>query len=99
MNEITCLMPKLYFSYSQFMIYDLSEQLPGCDWTEHHSAQGFARRASTVCFATLLEFGHAEIHVTVGSYEARREYKRVISVPFLSVSGKVSVEGPEEIDV
>ena len=81
------------------MVYDQTEQLPGCDWTEEHTAQGFARRESTVCFGTLLEFGHADVSVMVGSYQAQSDYERVISVPFRSVSGKVTVEGPEEFEV
>jgi hypothetical protein len=95
----TALSPRLYFSYSQFMVYDQSEKLPGCDWTEEHTAQGFARRESTVCFGTPLEFGHADVSVTVGAYQPQTEYERVIFVPFRSASGKVTVEGPEDMDV
>jgi len=97
--QTTALSPRLYFSYSQFMVYDQAEQLPGCDWTEEHTAQGFARRESTVCFGTPLEFGHADVSVMVGAYQPQSDYERVISVPFRSVSGKVTVEGPEELDV
>jgi hypothetical protein len=91
--------PKLYFSYSQFMVFDQSELLPGCDWSEAHSDQGFARRESTVCFGTLLEFGHAVVAVTLGGYLPDDDYVRVIEVPFRCVSGKVIIEGPEETDV
>lgn len=80
------------------MVYDQSEQMPGCDWTEEHTAQGFARRESTVCFGTPLEFGYADVAVTFGAYQEQAEYERVIEVPFCSVSGKVTVEGPEEMD-
>lgn len=97
--KTTALSPRLYFSYSQFMVYDQSEQLPGCDWTEEHTAQGFARRESTVCFGTLLEFGNSDIVVTVGQYRPELQYERVITVPFRSASGRVTVEGPEEMDV
>jgi hypothetical protein len=93
------LSPRLYFSYSQIMVYDQSEQLPGCDWTEGHVAQGFARRESTACFGTPLEFGYADVSVIFGVYQPQSDYERVISVPFRSVSGKVTVEGPEELDV
>ncbi|RYZ71969.1 MAG: hypothetical protein EOP09_03890 [Proteobacteria bacterium] len=95
---LTNLLPKLYFSYSQFMVFDETEELPGCEWTEEHSAQGFARRESTVCFGTPLEFGNAEVRATIGSYRPRLEYDRVIAVPFFCSSGKVIVEGPEEMD-
>jgi hypothetical protein len=89
---------KLYFSYNQFMVYDASVRLPGCAWTDQHFAQGFARRESTVNFATLLEFGYA--HVEIGNvYQAQREYSRVIAVPFLVTSGKIEVAGPEEVGV
>jgi hypothetical protein len=81
------------------MVYDQTEQLPGCDWTEEHTAQGFARRESTVCFGTPLEFGHADVWVMVGAYQPQPDYERVISVPFRSVSGRLTVEGPEELDV
>jgi len=81
------------------MVFDQTEQLPGCDWTEEHTAQGFARRESTVCFGTPLEFGHADVSITVGPYKPQEEYERVISVPFLSSSGKVTVEGPDEMGV
>jgi len=90
------LQPKLYFSYGQFMVYDGSVQLPGCGWTEAHSAQGFARRESAVNFSTLREFGHADVYVHRGAYHPQREHQRVIAVPFLITSGNVIVNGPEE---
>jgi hypothetical protein len=92
------LSPRLYFSYGQFMVFDQSEQMPGCDWTAEHTGQGFARRESTVCFGTTLEFGHADVAVAFGAYQQRADYERVIAVPFYSGSGKVTVEGPEEMD-
>ena len=81
------------------MIYDQAELLPGCDWTEEHTAQGFARRESTVCFGTLMESGFAEVAVSVGDFCPNESYERVICVPFYCASGKVTVEGPEETDV
>jgi hypothetical protein len=81
------------------MVFDQSVAMPGCDWDEQHSAQGFARRESTVCFATLLEYGRAQVAVHQGPFRARPEYQRVIAVPFVVVSGHVAVEGPEETDV
>jgi len=73
-------------------------KLPGCDWTPEHSAQGFARRDSTVNFNTLLEFGFADVAVIHGAYRPREEYERVIEVPFRVTSGKVIVGGPEETE-
>lgn len=97
MNTKVTLSPKLYFAYSQFMVYDQSVRLPGCAWTDEHSAQGFARRESTVNFNTPLEFGYANVSVSHGSYQpSDEEYDRVIAVPFLVTSGTVVVEGPEE---
>ena len=80
------------------MVFDETVQLPGCDWTEQHTEQGFARRESVVNFSTLLEFGHADVTINVGTYEPHPDYERVISVPFLITSGRVLVEGPEETE-
>jgi hypothetical protein len=93
------LSPSLYFSYNQFLIYDSDVKLPGCEWTAAHSAQGFARRESVVCFSTLLEFGNANVVVSCSVFESRQEYERAIAVPFRITSGKVIVEGPDESDV
>lgn len=97
MNTKVALSPRLYFSYSQFMVYDQSVRLPGLAWTDEHSAQGFARRESVINFNTPLEFGYADVGVSQNAYQPREEeYGRVIAVPFLVTSGKVIVEGPEE---
>ena len=97
MTDQDLLLPKLYFSYGQFMVFDQSVKLPGCDWTDAHYAQGFARRASTACVRTLGEFGHANVRVSTAAYVSKGEYVRVIAVPFVVESGVVVVEGPEEI--
>lgn len=99
MNPTIILSPKLYFSYSQFMVYDQCVRLPGCAWTDKHTAQGFARRESSVCFNTPLEFGLADVSVFLAAYQKQKNYDRVIAVPFLVQSGKVIVDGPEELDV
>ena len=77
MSTKTALSPRLYFSYSQFMVYDQSVQLPGCDWAEEHTAQGFARRESVVNFNTPLEFGYADVSVSHEAYQPQQEYQRV----------------------
>jgi hypothetical protein len=87
---------KMYFSYNQFMIFDEQIRLPGCEWTQEHSAQGFARRESTVCMNTLEEFGSAAVEVSCDKYRSDPDYDRVIAVPFKVVSGTVVIEGPEE---
>lgn len=93
------LTPPLYFSYGQFLVYDQSVVGPGCLWTEKHTAQGFARRESTVCFGTLLEFGDAEVTYELGSFTWEQSYERVIAVPFVVVTGRVIVDGPDERNV
>ncbi|MGP8199411.1 MAG: competence protein ComJ [Limisphaerales bacterium] len=96
MNTIFAL--RFYFSYNQFIVYDESVQFPGCDWTDMHVAQGFARRESLVSFGTPLEFGYANANIYRGAYQPDKEYERVIEVPFLVTSGKVIVCGPEELN-
>lgn len=98
MNTKTQLLPKLYFSYGQFLVYDASVRLPGCLWNDAHVAQGFARRASVACFSTLLEFGDATVYCTQGPFEPSDGYERVIAVPFTALTGKVIVDGPDEHD-
>ncbi|MBS1792803.1 MAG: hypothetical protein JSS81_03055 [Acidobacteria bacterium] len=88
---------ELYFAYNQFMIFDTSVKLPGNDWTDEHIRQGFARRPSSINFSTLIDFGTANVIVYKGSYILDNSDERVIAVPFLCVSGKVRIEGPEEI--
>jgi len=80
------------------MVFDETVEFPGCDWTEQHTAQGFARRESVVNFSTLLEFGYADVTINIGKYEPHPDHQRVIAVPFLITSGRVLVEGPEETD-
>jgi hypothetical protein len=87
---------KIYVSYNQFMVYDKTVDLPGNDWTEEHSNQGFARRDSSVCFGTLIQFGDANVQVFSNSYVFNEKDERVIKVPFYSPSGLIFIEGPEE---
>jgi hypothetical protein len=95
-TKATTLKPTLPFSYNQFLVYDDSVRLPGCDWTDDHMNQGFARRESTVNFQTLLESGEADVVVTLGAFEPRPQYERVVAVPFRVTSGKVVVDAPDE---
>lgn len=98
MTDQNALHPKMYVSYGHFMVFDLSEKLPGCDWTAGHFAQGFARRESTACIRALVESGHADVRASTAAYAAKDEYVRVIAVPFAVESDGVMVEGPEEAD-
>lgn len=98
LGESEVFVADVYFSYSQLCVFDKSVALPGCAWTETHFRQGFARREANVCFGTLLEFGHAELAVRVGPYEATGEHERVIEVPFEVSSGEIVIAGPEEVE-
>ncbi len=89
----------MYFSYSQIMVSDETIKSPGCDWTDDHFNQGFARRLSTVSFRTILEFGTGSVKVHLSQYIETEGYERVIAVPFSSPSGRVVIEGPEEYPV
>jgi hypothetical protein len=99
MSQLTPLFPRLYFSYGQFFVHDSTVTAPGCVWTDSHSAQGFARRESVICFGTLLEFGYADLSYSLSSYEPKETYERVIAVPVTFVTGRVVIDGPEEIGV
>src|SRR5437867_205072 len=99
MSARASLSPRLYFSYGQFLVYDQGVPAPGCLWTHGHTAQGFARRGSTVCFRTLLEYGYADVTYELGPFPRDSSYDRVIAVPFLVTTGRVVVDGPEERDV
>ncbi|WP_394840666.1 NucA/NucB deoxyribonuclease domain-containing protein [Pendulispora brunnea] len=87
---------RMYFSYNQFMIFDSGEKQPGSDWTDEHVQQGFIRRAHTVSFGTICEFGDAELRVFCRAFEHISNYDRAIEVPLHVVSGRISIEGPEE---
>jgi hypothetical protein len=97
MTNQDVLLPKMYFSYGPFLVFDQSVKLPGCDWTVEHLAQGFARRESTTCIRALGEFGHANVRASMTPYVVKDEYVRVLAVPFAVESGIVVIEGPEEI--
>ena len=86
----------MYFSYGQFMVFDQSVNMPGCDWTDEHVAQGFARRKSSVCIRALTEFGDAVVTAHATPYVRGDDHVRVIAVPFAVDSGTVVIEGPEE---
>ena len=87
---------RMDYAYGQFMVFDRDVKLPGCEWTDDHHAQGFARRASAACIRTLRESGRARVRFAASAYEAKPEHVRVLAMPFLVTSGIVVVEGPEE---
>lgn len=85
------------FDYNQFLVYDISVESPECEWTEKHCSQGFARRQSTVCVGTILQYGQARIAVVLGPFVEKQGYERVIAVPFFSPTGKIIIGGLMEI--
>jgi len=87
------------FSYYQFMVYDVSVDMPECEWTADHSNQGFARRQGTVCFAALLQWGSAHVDTFFGPYVPNDRHQRVIAVPFDTPTGRVIVQGMMEVYV
>ena len=95
---ISLLDSRMYFSYSQFQVFDASIRRPGCAWTEAHSQQGFARRENNAAFGTLLDFGYARLRAYSGSYENTAQDQRVIEIPMRIPSGAVIVGGPEEFE-
>ena len=96
MSESIFYSAEIYFSYSQFQVFDSSVSLPGCAWTDEHYRQGFARREPNVSFGTMLEFGHGDVAVHLGPYKPEDEHERVIEVPIEVSSGEVVIGGPEE---
>jgi len=97
MNKDT-LNPPMYFSYWQFFVFDAAETIPGGIWTDRHDVQGFARRESTVCIGTMLQFGSADVHWAPRGYQDLPDYSRVIEVPLYCPTGRVVIEGPEEMN-
>jgi hypothetical protein len=89
----------MYFSYSQLLIFDTSVELPGLNWQNQHTQQGFARQESSVSIYTIREFGSANLTVVCSAFHPGKPYTRIIAVPFHVVSGIVRVEGPEEFEV
>jgi hypothetical protein len=89
-----------YISCGQILIFDHAVSLPGLEWSEQHYAQGFARQPSNVALRTLIEFGDATVRVWVDEDPPSLEiYSRVHAIPFEVTTGKVLIEGPEEINI
>lgn len=84
-------------SRGQFFVFDESVRSPGLLWTERHMAQGFIHRESAVSFLTLIEGGIAHVTWNKGAFVNEKNYARSIAVPFQAVTGKIIVEGAEEL--
>jgi hypothetical protein len=94
MNSL--LTSSLYFSYGQLLVFDASaESEAGLEWTDEHTRQGFARRDSSVSFATIAQFGNADVHVYKHRF-VNGSYARAVAVPMYLPTGAVKIIGPEE---
>ena len=96
-RETARMLPPLQFAYSQFFVYDANVVSRGCEWTERHSKQGFARRDGVVAIGTLLEFGEADVGVTFDIPANVGTYERAIAVPLRIRGAAIVVDGPEEV--
>jgi hypothetical protein len=85
------------FDHGQFLVYDVSVQVPQCEWTDEHCDQGFARRESAACVGTMLQDGQADVTVFLGPFVGQEIYQRVIALPFYSPEGKIIVKGLLEL--
>jgi hypothetical protein len=85
------------FDYYQFLVYDVSVQVPECEWTKEHCDQGFARRESVACVGTILQYGEADAAAFFGPYLGQESYQRVIAMPFYSPTGRIIVQGMMEM--
>src|SRR5262249_13422716 len=87
------------FDYYQFLVYDVSVQVPQSEWKKEHSDQGFARRESAACIGTMLQHGNAEAAVFFGPFVEHEKHERVLALPFSSPEGKIIIRGLMEIYV
>ena len=87
----------LQFTHNQILAYDSSVSNPECHWSKQHLHQGFARRQSNVCFASLFDAADATVTVYLGQYVSDQRYLRVVAVPFYTPTGRVIVSGVLEI--
>jgi|688.fasta_scaffold35974_7 hypothetical protein len=60
-------------------------------WTENHERQGFSRGPGVLQFATLTQFGSAELVLKVQQCHELSDFERVIQVPFEIQSRKVKI--------
>lgn len=81
------------FSYGQFLVCDATVEGPELEWTDNHSAQGFARSDRQVCFATMIDAGVMDLAIYVGPFASDAQDERVIQVPFSTTSSKVTIGG------
>jgi hypothetical protein len=88
------LLPPLWFTYGQFLVYDKTAESLRGPWIEE--CDKFFRADSVVSFMTILELGTASVFIRLGKFEASDQYQRAISVPFHAKSREVVIQGPEE---
>lgn len=81
-------------SYGQLAVFWRGLERPFSDWSDDHVAQGFAWRAKSVSFRTLVETGRHDITVSIsnGPPSLSPRVKRVLRVPFdVPPSGEIEV--------
>jgi len=86
------------YSYNQILVFDSLESTPGCQWSDAHWQQGFARRNSIVSFATLDQAGTAALSIVEDAGQEEgvvRAIQTSLDVP----SGKVCIEGVDEYPI
>jgi len=88
--------PVLNYAYGLLMVFDSCEKSPQSRWTQQHEQQGFARRESSVHFATLNQEGRASVEVFDGEPDSPHKGGRIIYVPMKLPSGQMNIQGPEE---
>jgi hypothetical protein len=84
----------LAISHWQFSVSDDADLDPGIEWTDVHSAQGFARRETVIAFGSIVQSATARLQVFLGPFVPDPAYARVQRVPLRVGSGVVSVAGP-----
>ena|SRR6185437_11594201 len=88
---------ELYFSYAQFLMFDVAVTEPALEWSELHSAQGFVRGESMAAIGTLLSHGIARARVFDATPQDVGSYRRVIAVPMELTSDRVAFTNPDAL--
>jgi hypothetical protein len=87
----------LYFSFSQFLLFDSALTEPALEWSQEHSAQGFVRAESRVAVGSLLSHGIARARVFDEPPQGVGTYRRVIAVPMELTSDRVAFTNPDAL--
>jgi hypothetical protein len=90
--------PQIRYTYGQFLVFDSSQEAPGCQWDDRHWNQGFSKRESIVSFSTLERSGKGKLLV-VNSAEKQKGVIRAIRTSIYVPSGKLCIEGVDEFPI